>query len=66
MLDTAIEKLLWPLGAVSSLVGEGGPFVVCIFLCGIIMWTLVIERAWYFALILPRQVRDAKTTWQAR
>ena len=66
MLDAAIEKLLWPIGAVSSLVGEGGPFVVCIFLCGFVMWTLVIERSLYFALVLPLQVREALASWQAR
>ena len=66
MLDAAIEKLLWPSGAVSSLVGEGGPFVVCIFLCGFVMWTLVIERSLYFALVLPLQVREALAAWQVR
>ena len=66
MLDAALEAVRWPLEAVSSLVDEGGPFVVCIFLCGLIMWTLVIERAAYFALVLPGQVRAALAEWQAR
>ncbi len=66
MLENLIESLLWPLGAVASLVDEGGPFVVLIFLCGLIMWTLVIERACYFALVLPQQARDALTAWRAR
>ncbi len=66
MLENLVESLLWPLGAVASLVDEGGPFVVLIFLCGLIMWTLVIERAWYFALVLPKQARDALAQWQAR
>jgi biopolymer transport protein ExbB len=66
MLENLVESLLWPLGAVASLVDEGGPFVVLIFLCGLVMWTLVIERAWYFALVLPQQARDALAQWQAR
>jgi biopolymer transport protein ExbB len=66
MLERVFETLLWPLGAVASLVDEGGPFVVCIFACGLIMWTLVIERAAYFALVLPQQARDARSAWQAR
>ena len=66
MLDSALEKLLWPLTAVADLVDQGGPFVICIFLCGFVMWTLVIERAWYFALVLPQQARDALSAWQAR
>jgi biopolymer transport protein ExbB len=66
VLEAAIEKLLWPLGAVSSLVAEGGPFVVLIFLCGFVMWTLVIERSLYFSLVLPRQASEALTAWRAR
>ena len=66
MLDSVVEKLLWPLAAVADLVDQGGPFVICIFVCGFVMWTLVIERTWYFALVLPQQARDAMTTWQAR
>ena len=66
MLENVFETLLWPLGAVASLVDEGGPFVICIFACGLIMWTLVIERAAYFALVLPQQARDALSAWQAR
>jgi len=66
VLDSALEKLLWPLTAVADLVDQGGPFVICIFLCGFVMWTLVIERAWYFALVLPQQARAAMAAWQAR
>ncbi len=66
MLERIVESLLWPLGAVASLVDEGGPFVILIFLCGLIMWTLVIERAAYFALVLPLQAREALANWQSR
>jgi len=62
----ALEKLLWPLAAVADLADQGGPFVVCIFACGFVMWTLVIERSLYFALVLPQQARAALTAWQAR
>jgi biopolymer transport protein ExbB len=30
------------------------------------MWTLVLERTWYFNRILPEQVRQALGEWQAR
>jgi biopolymer transport protein ExbB len=55
-----------PLEAVSDLVAQGGPFVVWIFLCGLLMWTLVVERAWYFSRVLPAQAKQAVTDWQAR
>jgi biopolymer transport protein ExbB len=55
-----------PLEAVSDLVAQGGPFVIWIFLCGLLMWTLVIERTWYFYRILPAESRQALATWRAR
>jgi biopolymer transport protein ExbB len=60
------SALLSPLGAVSELVSEGGPFVGLIFFCGLLMWTLVIERAWYFNRVLPRQAQETLGTWRAR
>ncbi len=53
-------------GAVASLVDEGGPFVLFIFLCGLIMWAIVIERYWYFSRVLPGEAKAAIDTWQAR
>ena len=38
------DFLQWPIDAVASLVEEGGPFVIAIYLCGLIMWAIVIER----------------------
>jgi biopolymer transport protein ExbB len=64
--DGFLATWLSPLAAVSDLVDQGGPFVVWIFLCGLLMWTLVIERVWYFNRILPRQVRQTLAEWQAR
>jgi biopolymer transport protein ExbB len=60
------EALLWPVVAVADLVDEGGPFVFWIFLCGFVMWTLVIERLWYFARVLPVQAEATKREWHAR
>ena len=61
-----VEALLWPVSAVADLVDEGGPFVFWIFLCGFVMWTLVIERYWYFSRVLPVQTQAAKLEWHAR
>jgi len=66
MAEAFFETLLSPLGAVSELVAEGGPFVVFIFLCGLLMWTLVIERVWYFTRILPREAQETLAAWRAR
>jgi biopolymer transport protein ExbB len=60
------DALLWPVSVLTDLVDEGGPFVVWIFLCGFVMWALVIERFWYFSLVFPAQAKEAVTAWQAR
>ncbi len=66
MLEAMLEWLLWPVAAVADLVDEGGPFVFWIFICGFVMWTLVIERLWYFSRVLPEQARATQASWQAR
>jgi biopolymer transport protein ExbB len=60
------EALRWPVEVLTDLVGQGGPWVVWIFLCGLVMWTLVIERWWYFSRVLPVQTREALAVWHAR
>lgn len=60
------DFLQWPIDAVASLVEEGGPFVIAIYLCGLIMWAIVIERYWYFSRVLPAECRETIAAWQAR
>jgi biopolymer transport protein ExbB len=66
MPEAALALLGWPREVLTDLVGQGGPWVVWIFLCGFVMWTLVIERTWYFSRVLPQQTREALAAWQAR
>ena len=42
---------------IASLVERGGPFVLCIFSAGVLMWAMVLERYWYFWRILPEAGR---------
>ena len=55
-----------PVLAVRELVLGGGPFVLWIFLCGVLLWTLIIERFWYFARVLPGDAKRMLESWQAR
>jgi biopolymer transport protein ExbB len=55
-----------PLGAVLDLVREGGPYVLWIFACGVLLWTLVLERIWYFRRVLPGQASAMHQRWQER
>jgi len=61
-----VELILTPFNAVLDLVSQGGLFVNFIFLCGVVLWTMVFERAWYFWRILPEEAEEALARWQAR
>jgi biopolymer transport protein ExbB len=60
------ESLAGLLKGVSELVDGGGPFVLWIFICGVVMWTLVLERYWYFWRVLPRRAADTIEAWMER
>ncbi len=66
MLDALLAQLLYPVTAVRDLVDGGGPYVVWIFLCGVVLWTLVLERYWYFSRVLPREAEAMLRHWRAR
>jgi biopolymer transport protein ExbB len=61
-----LELLLKPFAAARELVEGGGPFVVWIFVSGVVLWTLVLERYWYFWRVLPGHSRQMLEQWQAR
>ena len=66
MVENFFERLLAPLAAVADLVEAGGIFVYFIFLCGMLLWTLILERIWFFNRILPQQASEMLTIWKAR
>ncbi len=49
-----------------NLVDGGGPFVFLIFVSGVIMWTLVIERFWFFKQVLPVDIQTTIEKWNKR
>jgi biopolymer transport protein ExbB len=62
-----VPLLDWaPVVATRELISDGGPYVTWIFLCGVLLWTLVLERVWYFTRVLPSQSRAAIATWRQR
>lgn len=66
MPDGLVRTVTSSLGTVRELIDGGGPFVLAIFLCCLVMWTLVLERTWFFWRVLPRQIDEAVATWKAR
>ena len=44
----------------------GGDVLFAILFVTILMWTLIIERLWFFYFVLPGRVRKVTETWNAR
>jgi len=61
-----IDILLTPFHAVGQLVIAGGPLVVWILIAGIVMWTLIFERLWFFRKWLPKMSSVLLQEWQGR
>jgi biopolymer transport protein ExbB len=51
---------------VADLIEGGGPFVFWIFSTGVLLWTLTIERYWYFSRVLPREAEKYLSIWKTR
>ncbi|CAG1007335.1 hypothetical protein MYXO_03574 [Myxococcaceae bacterium] len=66
MPGRTLELLSVPYEAVVEMVGLGGPFVLWIFLCCLLLWALVIERWIYFSRVLPRESATLLERWRAR
>jgi biopolymer transport protein ExbB len=61
-----LELVLAPVRAISDLIEGGGPWVNWIFLNGVLLWMLTIERFWYFRRVLPAEAKAALEKWKAR
>jgi len=60
------EILLAPFHAVGQLILAGGPFVIWILVAGILMWTLIFERLWFYRTQLPVMTGQLLGQWQRR
>jgi len=54
------------VSGIVHLLADGGPFVGWIFASGVLLWTLVIERIWFFWRILPARAAAMQAEWAAR
>lgn len=66
MLERIWEGLLAPFESVESFIEAGGWVLPWIFLAGLVMWTLIVERWWYFSRAFRREREEMVRTWQAR
>lgn len=58
--------LAYPFEALDELFEAGGPMMTFIFLAALVMWTLIVERYWFFAFVFPRRTRELRQQWEAR
>ncbi len=61
-----LDRVQSLFSGVPELVEGGGPYVFWIFVCGVLLWTLVIERYWYFRSILPNRAEAVFEQWASR
>jgi biopolymer transport protein ExbB len=55
-----------PIDAVVAMRRLGGPVVVWIFVACVLMWTIVLERFWYFGRIHPVEASRQESVWRQR
>ena len=54
------------VAAVRAFIERGGDVLIMIAVVTFLMWTLMLERFWYFKVIQPREARRIEETWRAR
>ncbi|MDP3870851.1 MotA/TolQ/ExbB proton channel family protein [Phenylobacterium sp.] len=61
-----LEALLTPFAGIQEFVDAGGWVVWWILAVALTMWTLIVERAWWFHRIYPQARAAAAARWQRR
>ena len=61
-----MDILVAPYRIVADMIELGGFWVIFIFLSGLLLWTLVIERYWYFSRVLPKEAETYLAQWRER
>ncbi|MGH8457585.1 MAG: hypothetical protein ACRETE_11400, partial [Stenotrophobium sp.] len=60
------QALTAPFQSVQDFFDAGGPVLWAIFVAALVMWTLILERFWYFMKIFPREQADLQRLWMQR
>jgi biopolymer transport protein ExbB len=60
------DFIMAPYNALHDMRTLGGPVVNWIFLACVLMWSIVLERYWYFSHTLKQDVAKALVMWNAR
>lgn len=60
------EFITSPFESLLAMRQLGGPVVVWIFASCVLMWTITIERIWYFSKVLPYEAQTSLVEWNKR
>ena len=55
-----------PIAAVRAFIERGGDVLLLIAAVTFLMWTLMLERLWYFKVLQPREAKRVEDIWRAR
>lgn len=66
MPEQLLEWVLTPYVSLADFFEAGGPVLAMIFFAALVLWTLILERWWYFARIFPAQQQALRQDWEAR
>jgi biopolymer transport protein ExbB len=55
-----------PIAAVRAFIERGGDVLFLIGGVTFVMWTLMLERLWYFKKVYPREAKRVEAIWRAR
>lgn len=53
-------------GWIERFVDSGGDILWAILAVTVLLWTLIVERLWFYRLVFPRRARAWRTEWAAR
>ncbi len=57
---------LEPVAALRTFLERGGDVLLVIGAVTLVMWTIMLERLWYFRMVHPQEARRVLDLWQAR
>jgi biopolymer transport protein ExbB len=57
---------LEPVAAVRAFIERGGDVLLLIAAVTFVMWTLMLERLWYFKVLQPRDAKRVEDIWRSR
>jgi biopolymer transport protein ExbB len=52
--------------SIQDFVDQGGPVLWVIFVACVLLWLLILERAWFVRIVWPRRARALVAEWDAR